>query len=256
VLRGGSHCAAGGEGREVRVWDVERQQCVFEAKPPPKDWLGMYVRIYCAAASFAGGDGAHATLLVGGEREARLFDFRAQRRAVRSFALADKGLATALAPAPDGASFVAGSSRGVLAQFDLRGGGLLGALKGVAGALRSASQHPSLPLVAVAGLDRHVRVFSTRTRLQQLALFVKQPCTAIAWDSHSAAHLAAEAAAAEAAAAAAAAPKPARKDKRTGAVIERMAAAAAGAEPAQPRAPKRKKARAGSGLMLNLVTEA
>ena len=256
ALRGGSHVAAGGEGREVAVWDVATGQKLFAAKPPAKDWLGMYVRIHCASAAFTGGDGAHATLAVGGEHEVRLFDFRAQRRPVRTFALGEKGLVTALAPSPDGCLLVAGSTRGLLSQFDVGTGRTRGALKGCSGAVRALSQHPTLPLVAATGLDRHVRVFSTASRLQELALYVKQPCTGIVFDACTGASLTTAAAAAAAAAAEppAAAPKP-RKDRRTTAVMEAMARAAQGEgeEEAAPPPRRRKKARGADGLMLNLV---
>ena len=256
VLRGGSHCAGGGDGREVRVWDVETQQCTFSAKPPAKDWLGMYVHIYCASAAFIGGDGAHTTLLVGGEHEVRLFDFRAQRRAVRLMPLGDKGLISALASSPDGSSFVAGTSRGLLAQFDIASGAKRGALKGATGAVRCLAQHPSLPLVAVTGLDRHVRVFSTETRLQLTALYTKQQGSSIVFDVHSAVKLSAAAvASAEAEATAAVAAAPARKkEKRTGAVLERMSSAARGdAELPLELKPRRKKKRADPPIQLNLA---
>ncbi len=131
ALPGGSHCATGGDGREVCVYDVAAQQPLFAAKPPAKDWLGMYVKIVCASAAFLCDSGAHHTLLVGGDHDVRLFDFRQQRRAVRNIPLGEKGkgLVGALAVQPGGATAVAGTSRGQLAQLDVASGRVIGALK-------------------------------------------------------------------------------------------------------------------------------
>jgi len=250
-LRGASHAACGGEGREVAVYDVETQQPLFQAKPPAKDWLGMYVKIFCASAAFTG-DGGHATLLVGGEREARLFDFRAQRRAVRTFPLGARGLVSALAPSVDGRTFVAGSTAGLLSQFDVASGRAVGAMKGCSGAVRCAAQHPTLPLVAVTGLDRHVRVFSTRSRAQLCGLYVKQQCTGLAFDLSGG-----DSAPLEAAAAAGEGEVAPRRKKRSGRVIQDMAEQAQrmlSGEEEQPRKERKKPAsRRDEGMVLNIV---
>jgi len=191
ALGGGSHVVVGAPGREVLVYDVATQQPVCSAKAPAKDWLGMYVQIVCASAAFLQDAGHHSTLLVGGDHQLRLFDFRAQRRAVRTMALGDKGLVTALAVQRGGAQAVGGTSRGQLAQFDLASGRCIGALKvrggegsaiarrashlchpgppslcqGCTGAVRSLSQHPTLPLLAATGARNPTRF--VRCAMQQ-----------------------------------------------------------------------------------------
>ena len=111
------------------------------------------------------------------------------------------------------------------------------------------------------GLDRHVRLFSTRSRVQQLALYVKQPCTSVAFDCHSAVALAPQPDEQDVEEAPRLAPRKARKDKRSGAMIEAMARDAARRhaphEPEGVAAPKRKKKKttvaSGGGLQLSIV---
>jgi hypothetical protein len=273
ALPGGARVAVGGDGKDVVLYDVARGAELLRAKAPPKDWLGMYVKVYVASLSFLS---AHTPdgLLAGGEKELRLFDFRAQRRAVRTIAFGE-GVVGALCTSADGATAAAGTSHGQLAHFDIGTGKMLGVFKGCAGGVRSLSLHPRLPLLAATGLDRHVRVFNTRNRSQAAALYVKQMCTAVQWDTRGAAALtpqpatpAAEEGQPEAAGEAAPRVRP-RKQKRTSAVIDAFAqdsarwraggAAPGGAEgaPAQKVTKlKKKKARApkeeGQGLMLNV----
>ena len=112
-----------------------------------------------------------------------------------------------------------------------------------------------------AGLARHVRLFSTRSRMQQLALYVKQPCTSVVFDCHSAAALAPKPdEQEEEEEASRVVPRKARKDKRSGAMIEAMARDAARRhaphEPEGVAAPKRKKKKTGAsggGMQLSIV---
>lgn len=128
ALPGGARCAVGGDGKDVLLYDVAAGGTeLARAKPPPKDWLGMYQKIYVASLAFLG---AHApdAMLAGGEKELRLFDFRAQRRAVRCMPLG-QGLVRALAVSADGATACAGTSHGEMASFDLGTGKMLGVMK-------------------------------------------------------------------------------------------------------------------------------
>lgn len=181
----GGHCCVGWAGKEIAIYDVATHQAVHVAKPPPKDWLGMYVRIVCASAAFVpGATVAGSQVLVGGDHAVRLFDFRAQRRAVRLMALGDKGVVTAVAAHTDGATAAAGNARGQMLQFDLGTGKCLGAFKGCTGAVKAMAMHPSLPLVVATGLDRHMRVYSTTNRSLLAAVYVKQACTGVAFCPH------------------------------------------------------------------------
>lgn len=56
-----------------------------------------------------------------------------------------------------------------------------GALKGPTGSVRSLALHPSEPLIASAGLDRHVRLHSTVTRKQTSLVYLKQRLEGVAF---------------------------------------------------------------------------
>ena len=107
---------------------------------------------------------------------------------------------TALACSHDGAYAYVGNARGQLNSVDLRTQRLFAKYKGNGGSIRSISPHPTEPLIAVAGLDRYLRVYSLETRTCLAAAFMKQALSGCAWDVREP-ELAHAAAAAEAAAA-------------------------------------------------------
>ena len=182
---GGGRVAMGGDGADVAVYDTATGALLHAAKPPPKDWLGMYRKIYVSALAFdPAADASPHLLLAGGEAEVRLFDFRAQRRAVRTLPFGEGGAVGALSYCSSASSLVAaGTTRGALGLLDIGTGKLAGMLHGCTGAVRAVAAHPRAPLLAAAALDRHVRVFSTAGgRAQRAALFIKQAPTALAWD--------------------------------------------------------------------------
>ena len=128
ALAGGGRVALGGDGADVALYDGATGALLVKAKPPAKDWLGMYRKIYVASLSFLGSGSAPECVLAGGEAELRLFDFRAQRRAVRCMPLGE-GAVGALTVSADGSCAAGGTTRGQLAYFDLGTGKLLGAFK-------------------------------------------------------------------------------------------------------------------------------
>lgn len=222
---GGARVALGGDGADVVVYDTATGALLHSAKPPPKDWLGMYRKIYVSALAFDPAmDGTPHLLLAGGEAEVRLFDFRAQRRAVRTMPFADGGAVGALAYCSSSGPLVAaGTTRGALGLLDVGSGRLAGMLHGCSGAVRCVAAHPRAPLLAAAALDRHVRVFATAGgRAQRAALFIKQAPTALAWDWRGGETAQAEQPAEEEEGQGEARERP-RKHKRTSAVIDGFA---------------------------------
>jgi len=182
ATRNGSHGCVGWAGKEIAIYDVATRQAVHSAKPPAKDWLGMYVNIVSSCAAFVPGSSSPGTLvLVGGDHQLRLFDFRAQRRAVRQMQLGDRGLVTAVAVHAGGTTAAAGNARGQMLHWDIGSGKCLGAFKGCTGAVKAMDMHPSLPLMTATGLDRHVRVYTTATRSLLAAIYVKQACNCVAF---------------------------------------------------------------------------
>lgn len=57
-----------------------------------------------------------------------------------------------------------GDARGEVGCLDLKLGAFQQVLRGIGGAVASLAIHPSLPYIASAGLDRHLRIHDTNTR--------------------------------------------------------------------------------------------
>ena len=73
------------------------------------------------------------------------------------------------------------NAAGQMEVLDLRAGKMAGALKGSTGSVRWLALHPSEPLIASAGLDRHVRLHSTATRKQVSSVYLKQRLEGVAF---------------------------------------------------------------------------
>jgi len=174
----GSRLAVGGPQQDLTVWDVSTASVAHKSKPPPLDMLGM--RILPATTSLAFIDETRVAL--GGFKELRVYDFARQRRAVLTLPFGE-GPVTTLAVSPDGSGLYAGNTRGQVGRLDLASGRIDGAFKGCSGSIRSIACHPSEPLVAVCGLDRHARIYSARTRALAAEVYAKQELTACAWDT-------------------------------------------------------------------------
>ena len=188
-----------GQGNDLKIYDVETQKMAYKAKPPPENWLGYRAPPWVSAIAYLP-DESNEKLLVGtGEHRLRLYDVRADKRAVMDLDVGETTI-TALACSHDGAYAYVGNARGQLNSVDLRTQRLFAKYKGNGGSIRSISPHPTEPLIAVAGLDRYLRVYSLETRTCLAAAFMKQALSGCAWDVREP-ELAHAAAAAEAAAA-------------------------------------------------------
>ncbi len=74
-----------------------------------------------------------------------------------------------------------GDSTGRIQSLDSRSHKPQGSLKGAGGAVRSICLHSSRPLLASVGLDRHLRLYDTRTKRCLSTLYMKQMLTAVAF---------------------------------------------------------------------------
>ena len=66
------------------------------------------------------------------------------------------------------------TAAGQIEVLDIRAGRLSGALKGSTGSVRALDLHPTEPLLASVGLDRHLRLHNTATRKQVASVYLKQ----------------------------------------------------------------------------------
>ena len=197
---GGAVVALGGKGQgnDLKMWDVEAQKMSFKAKPPPPNWLGYRAPPWVSALHFVPNTD-HKSVLVGtGEHQLRLYDVRADKRAVVDMSVGE-AVITSLALSHDANTAYVANNHGQLNSVDLRKRALFAKFKGNSGSIRQIVVHPTEPLIATAGLDRYLRVYSLDTRKCMAAAYMKQALSGVAWDVRGPAREAAEAAAMRAA---------------------------------------------------------
>ncbi|KAI4353078.1 hypothetical protein L6164_002052 [Bauhinia variegata] len=174
----------GGKGVEVNVWDVDNCTKIWNAKPPPKNSLGIFTPTWFTSATFLSKDDHRKFVAGTNSHQVRLYDISAQRRPVLSFDFRETPI-KAVAEDIDGYSIYIGNGSGDLATVDVRTGKLLGCFTGkCSGSIRSIARHPDLPVIASCGLDRYLRFWDTKTRQLLSAVFLKQHLMHVVFDSN------------------------------------------------------------------------
>ena len=106
-------------------------------------------------------------------KELRLYDTRAQARPVYNLELGEFALKS-VAVSPEASEVAAGDVSGGVFLCDLRSGGVRGKFRPMAGSCRAVAFHPTLPLLAACGLDRHVHLYDVGTRKTVHSQYLKQ----------------------------------------------------------------------------------
>jgi ribosome biogenesis protein NSA1 len=182
--------AMGGRERETSLLDLETGQVVWKAKNlPPDPQTLLQQPVWPTAICFLGQDSN--TMAVGtAYKEVRLYDIRESTKVRRPTAVTPEGLfeyrvtsLCPLGPANTSCDLVVGDAAGFLYQLDLRKLGKdrkvqahkdLSRFVGPGGSVRQIQLHPTLPRMAVVGLDRMLRIFDTNTRKQVDCVYLKQ----------------------------------------------------------------------------------
>ncbi|EOD41917.1 hypothetical protein EMIHUDRAFT_194512 [Emiliania huxleyi CCMP1516] len=168
---GGEGVAVGGKGADPSVWSLEAGKAVWRARNLPNDELDLAVPIWLTDLKvaeggrlLATGHGFVASRLRG---EVRLYDTSAQRKPVaRVVAPLGEEAISAVAVSADGRHVFAGSVSGHLARLDARM------------SLKPIALHPTLPLLACAGLDRKMRLYNWGYGGPVASVYLKQRLTA------------------------------------------------------------------------------
>ncbi|GLC50632.1 hypothetical protein PLESTB_000401400 [Pleodorina starrii] len=202
VSSSGRYVAVGGEGHQLRVWDLTAAAAaaaggtgsssasgpapepLFAGKAGKPSRSGLQDLAHVTAVSYVPGRDDQLVLVGTAKHKLWLYDMRAGRKPQSEVVWSD-GRITALLPQADGSLVWVGNGRGQVEALDLRqapGRVTMGhALKGSAGSIRSLSLHPSQPLIASVSLDRHLRVHSTTSRQLLTKVYLKQALTGVAW---------------------------------------------------------------------------
>ncbi|KAJ2175505.1 Ribosome biogenesis protein nsa1 (NOP7-associated protein 1) [Coemansia sp. RSA 551] len=184
--------AVGGREHELSVWDAETLQesgagskptPIFRAKNVANDFLNLRVPVWITDIQFTSEDATNPTLAVStGHKQIRLYDARAQQRPVNDWEVSKHPIYHLQASHVRPELYFA-DNMGNVQQMDMRTGHVFGAFKGIAGAVKSISLSEDGAKIAVAGLDRYVRVFETGSMRRPLhRAYVKQRVSHVVWD--------------------------------------------------------------------------
>ncbi|GLI64763.1 hypothetical protein VaNZ11_008164, partial [Volvox africanus] len=193
VSSSGRHVAVGGDGHQLRVWDLTASSSASSSAAPEPIFAGrggkpsrsgLHDLAHVTAVSYVPGRDDQLVLVGTAKYKLWLYDMRAGRKP-QSEVVWGEGRITVLLPQPDGSRVWAGNGRGQVEALDMRQApsrvSMGHALKGSAGSIRSLSLHPYQPLIASVSLDRHLRVHLTTNRQLLTKVYLKQALTGVAW---------------------------------------------------------------------------
>lgn len=170
--------ATGGKERQnnLKVWDLEKNECVFKTKNVPNDFLQLEVPIWDSDFAFI-----DANCLTTGSRYGyvRVYDMRKQRRPVHNYYNDKEQLGYACLATHGDLVFV-GSTTGILRAFDLRKmKQVLHTYKGFTGSISDVVTDSTGRFVCTASLDRFVRVHDAESTALMYQSYVKSKATRV-----------------------------------------------------------------------------
>ncbi|KAG2449863.1 hypothetical protein HYH02_005386 [Chlamydomonas schloesseri] len=209
VSSSGRYLAVGGDGHQLKVWDLEvagkaamasttssagpdgaaaaapkAGEPLFAGKAGKPSRSGLQDLAHVTALAFVPGQDDKQVLVGTAKHKLWLYDMRAGRKPQAELVWGE-GRITTLQPVADGSRIWVGNGRGHVEALDLRQApaklSMGHALKGVAGSIRALALHPSEPLIASVSLDRHLRVHHSTKRSSLAKLYLKQALTGVAW---------------------------------------------------------------------------
>jgi hypothetical protein len=196
--------AVGCRGAELKVYTVEINEVedekekeekekegrgvtgvlTYSAKGGKPDKVGLCDKPWNSAVAFyQGGDDEHAgsQLVVGtGHGKLRRYDTTVGKRPQLNTPFKEHRI-TALAVSETDKMWWVGDAGGSLQSYDVGAGKFMGSIKGIAGSVRSVDLHPTAGVIVSGGLDRYVRVHSTRTRASVAKLYVTSQVNVVRW---------------------------------------------------------------------------
>lgn len=170
--------ATGGKERQnnLKVWDLESNQCIFRTKNVPNDFLQLEVPIWDSDFEFIDANCLSTCSRFG---YVRVYDMRKQRRPTFNFTN-DKEQIGYTCLALHGNVVFTGTTTGVMHAFDLRNmKHVLHTYKGFAGSISDIGIDKSGKFLYSASLDRFVRIHHAESTILQYQCYVKSKATRI-----------------------------------------------------------------------------
>ena len=115
-----------------------------------------------------------------GHGKLRLYDTKVGKRPQLNVPFQERRI-TSLSPDTKHNVWWVADAEGNMQSYDVKAGKFQGAIKGVSGSIRSTDIHPTLPFIVSGGLDRYVRIHSTRTRTAVMRLYMTSQLCVVRW---------------------------------------------------------------------------
>lgn len=170
--------ASGGKERQnnLKVWNLETNECVFRTKNMPNDFLQLEVPIWDNDFGFIDINCLSACSRHG---YVRVYDMRKQRRPILNYTN-DKDQISYTCLALHENVVYAGTTTGIMHAFDLRKmKHVLHTYKGFAGSISDIGLDLSGKFLYSASLDRFVRVHHAESTILQYQCYIKSKATRI-----------------------------------------------------------------------------
>lgn len=170
--------ATGGKERQnnLKVWNLENNECIFKTKNVPNDELQLEVPVWDNDFHFID---ANCLTTCSRYGYVRVYDMRKQRRPVHSYKN-DKEQFSYACLATHGNVVFTGSTTGVMHAFDLRKMKLvLHTYKGFTGSISDVVVDETGQHLCTASLDRFVRVHDSETTGLLYQCYVKSKATRV-----------------------------------------------------------------------------
>nr|XP_034196021.1 WD repeat-containing protein 74 [Osmia lignaria] len=154
--------ATGGFEHYLKLFDLEKQKQVFQAKNVPPDWLQLRVPVWISDMDFI--PTTENIVTVGRYGHVSVYDPKTQRRPVIQLQLKDEAITT-LSTMPREKQIIIGTGKGKMKLVDLRKPSkVLNTYKGFLGSVTGIACSTSEPYVVSVSLDRYLRIHHIDTK--------------------------------------------------------------------------------------------
>lgn len=168
--------AIGCKGAELRLIDINTGQTAFTAKGGKPNKVGVVDPAWNTALAFVPGSGGKKIIVGTGHHKLRMYDTTVGKRPQLDIPFGETRI-TALALESDGQRCWVGNGLGQLEVYDFKTGRFSGAIKGIAGSVRSVVLSTDGGIIVSVGLDRFLRLHDTKSRSGLGKVYLKSQLT-------------------------------------------------------------------------------